>query len=273
MKRIALSILLPASWLVVCVGQTADARFEVASIRRNVSSDTRVRFETPPGRLNAVNVPLRFLIRQAYRVPEARILGGPGWLDSDRFDVLATAPNGANSDAIRGMLRALLKERFGLALHTEMLEMPIYVVRLARPDAKLGPNLRPSSTDCIGRPSAVVAGKVQCGILVSQGPGSASLRGGAATIENFVRLLGDFLERPLVDQSGLAGTFDLEVQFTASRSATPGGAVPGGLTTAGPDDIPNVFTAMQEQLGLKLDAQTGVADVWVVDAATPPTVD
>ena len=89
MKGIALSVVLIASWLVVCAAQTADARFEVASIKRNVSSDTRVRFETPPGRLNAVNVPLRFLIRQAYRVPEARILGGPGWLDSDRFDVLA----------------------------------------------------------------------------------------------------------------------------------------------------------------------------------------
>jgi hypothetical protein len=86
------------------------ATFEAASIRRNVSGETRVRFETPPGRLTAVNVPLRFVIRQAYRVPEARIIGGPGWIDSERFDITATA-TGANADATREMLRTLLKER------------------------------------------------------------------------------------------------------------------------------------------------------------------
>src|ERR1041384_3367652 len=94
-------------------------QFEVASIKRNVSEGVRVRFETPPGRLNAINAPLRFLIRQAYRVPEARIIGGPSWLDSDRFDVVATTTQRATGDAIREMLRALLKERFELALHTE----------------------------------------------------------------------------------------------------------------------------------------------------------
>jgi uncharacterized protein (TIGR03435 family) len=116
-------------------------------------------------------------------------------------------------------------------------------------------------------------GRVQCGILVSQGPGSGSLRGGAATIESFTRLLGDFLERPLNDETGLTGTFDLELQFTAARSSSPGGVVPGGLSTsASPDDVPAVFTALQEQLGLKLDAQRGRADVWVIDSASMPTV-
>ena len=73
--------------------------------------------------------------------------------------------------------------------------------------------------------------RVQCGILVSQGPGSASLRGGSATIESFARLLSDFLERPLNDETGLTGTFDLELQFTAPRSSSPGAATPGGLAT------------------------------------------
>ena len=80
--------------------QTSEpASFDAASIKRNVAADTRPRFETPPGRLNAVNVPLRFLIRQAYRVPESRILGGPAWLDSDRFDIRATVPAGATTGA------------------------------------------------------------------------------------------------------------------------------------------------------------------------------
>ena len=258
----------------VAAGQIASASFEVASIKRNLSGDPRIRFETPPGRLTAINVPLRFLIRQAYRVPEARIIGGPAWLDSDRFDILATAPTAAAGEAIRSMLRALLEERFSLAMHGETREMPIYVFKIARTDGRLGPHLRRSTTDCGGRSSAVVSGRVQCGILVSQGPGSASLRGGAATMENFVRLLGDFLDRPVTDESGLAGSFDLELQFTALRSSTPGAATPGASApTPAADDIPTVFTAVQEQLGLKLDAQRGRADVWVVDGVSLPSPD
>src|SRR5689334_13449778 len=99
--------------------------FEAAAIRRNTSGETRVRFETPPGRLNVVNAPLRFVIRQAYRVPEARIIGGPDWLDKERFDIQATASGVTTGDGIREMLRTLLKERFGLVVHTESREMPI----------------------------------------------------------------------------------------------------------------------------------------------------
>lgn len=275
MNRFVLLLLvgvLPA--ITAAARQDGRAPFDAASIKRNVSGDTRLRFETPPGRLNAVNVTPRFVIRQAYRVPEARIVGGPAWLDTDRYDIVATAPNGATGDAFREMLRGLLEERFGLTLHQETRVMPIYELRVARPDGALGPNLRRSTTDCAGQASAMAAGKVRCGILVSQGPGSASLRGGGSTIESFTRLLGDFLDRPLNDQTGLAGAFDLELQFAAPRSATPGAAVPGGLAAAsGPEEIPIVFTAVQEQLGLKLEAQRGRADVWVVDAASRPSVD
>lgn len=276
--RAGLSLALAS--LLVSGGQSqapapaAAAAFEAASIKRNVSGETRLRFETPPGRLTAVNVPVRFVIRQAYRVSEARIIGGPAWVDSERFDILATASANASVDTRREMLRALLKERFGLSAHAESREMPIYVLRLARTDATLGQHLRRSTMDCTGRGSTVVAGRVQCGIMVSQGPGSGSLRGGSATIDNFARLLGDFLDRPLNDETGLSGLFDLELQFTAERSSTPGAPVPGGLATASsPDEIPSVFTALREQMGLKLDAQRGRADVWVIDAVSQPTLD
>jgi uncharacterized protein (TIGR03435 family) len=240
-------------------------QFEVASIKRNVSDGVRVRFETPPGRLNAINAPLRFIIRQAYRVPESRIIGGPSWVDTDRFDILATTSQPANGDASRAMLRALLKERFELALHTETREMPIYVLKRRSGDT-LGPNMRPVNTDCTGRSPAMVAGKVQCGILVSPGSASASMRGGGATIEQFARLLGDFLDRPLIDETGLTGTFDLELEFAAA----PGSGV---APSASIDDKPSLFTAIQEQLGLKLDAQRGRAEVWIIDGASPPRQD
>jgi uncharacterized protein (TIGR03435 family) len=220
-----------------------------------------------------VNVPLRFAIRQAYRLPESRVLGGPAWLDTDRFDIVATATgDGITSDVIRQMLRTALAGRFGLMLHNETKQMAIYSLVLARSDATLGPNLRRSSADCTDRKSEVVGGRVQRGVLVSQAPTSASLRGGGASFTEFVRLLSDFLERPLIDNTGLYGAFDLELQFTAVRGALPGAASPGGLATApGTDDIPSIFTAVQEQLGLKLNATTGSAEVLVIDRVTPPS--
>jgi uncharacterized protein (TIGR03435 family) len=248
--------------------------FDVASVKRHPSGDeARMRFEMPRGRLTVINAPLRFVIRQAYRAPEARIVGGPAWIDEERFDIQAAAPD-ATADAIRLMLRTLLTERFGLAMRAESPEMPVYALTLARADGTLGPHLRRSTTDCTGRGSTVVAGRVQCGILVSQDKGSGSLRGGGATIDNFARLLGDFLDRPLNDRTGLAGAFDLELQFSGERSSTPGAPVPGGLPAApAPDDVPSVFTAIREQMGLKLDAQKGRADVWVIDAVSRPTLD
>ena len=246
--------------LVAVLAGQALPSFEAASIKRNVTREARIRFETPPGRLNAVNVPLRFVIRQAYRVPESRIVGGPGWLDSDRFDILATAAGGATADGVREMLRALLKERFALALRMEAREMPAYVLRTARVDGTLGPNLRRATMDCGGRASSIVAGRVQCGVLVSQGSQTASMRGGGATLENVVRLLADFLDRPLIDETGLAGAFDLELEFST-------------VTSAAPDDVPSVFTAVREQLGLRLDAERRRVDVWGVEGVSPPTLD
>jgi uncharacterized protein (TIGR03435 family) len=228
----------------------------------------------PPGTLTAINVPVRFAVRQAYRLPEARVLGGPSWIDTERFDIVAKAPSGAGrtSDDIRPMLRTLLAERFGLAAHTEERNMPVYSLTRAGGDGRLGPNLRPSTTDCTGQRSRVIDGRVACGILVSQAPTSASLRGGGTTMAEFVRLFGDFLDRPLIDDTGLTGTFDLELQFAALRSSLPGASVPGGLGVAADvDEIPNVFTAVQEQLGLRLESRRGVAQILVIDNVSAPS--
>jgi len=149
-------------------------------------------------------------------------------------------------------------------------DLPRYMVLpAARPvrdeHAPVGDGLhRPGSAD--GRRARA------CGVLVSQNAGSGSLRGGGAPISEFVRLLADFLERPLVDETGLAGPFDFELQFTAERSATPGAAVPGGLgASSTPGDVASIFTAVQEQMGLRLDPSRGSVDVLVVDAIERPS--
>jgi hypothetical protein len=125
--------------------------FEVASVKPNKTGDGRVMLGLQPGRFNATNVPLRMLLRQAFNVQDFQIVGGPDWLGSDRFDIIAKAPDGDfNGDVMRPMLQSLLVERFKLGFHRETRDMPIYALMKARPDGKLGPNLSASTTDCAG---------------------------------------------------------------------------------------------------------------------------
>ena len=248
-------------------------QFDVASIKKNPLGGARVSVDTPPGRFQATNAPLRFLIRWSYRIAEPRIVGGPGWIGDDRFDVSATASaEGWSGERTRQMVRALLADRFGLAAHMETREMPIFVLTVAKPGT-FGQSLRPAGFDCStpDTPSRMVAGKVQCGLLVSQNGGSASLRGGGTTMADFARTLGEYVDRPLVDRTGLTARYDLELQFTADRSALVGARPPGGLDATTDSDVPPLPTALREQLGLRLDSGRGPVEVLVIDRVSPPT--
>jgi uncharacterized protein (TIGR03435 family) len=248
--------------------------FDVASIKKNPTGGARVSIETPPGRFQATNTPLRFLIRWSYRIAEPRILEGPDWIGVDQFDVTATAPaEGWAGERTRQMVRALLADRFGLVTHTETREMRIYTLTVAKPGA-FGPHMRPAAFDCSApdTPSRMAAdGKVACGLLVSQAAGSASLRGGGQTMTDFARSLGEYVDRPLVDRTGLTGRYDLELQFTADRSALVGAPPPGGLSATVDSDIAPLPTALLEQLGLRLVSEQGRVEVLVVDRVSQPT--
>ena len=247
-----------------------EARFDAVSIKANRSGEAQIRYETPAGRLTAINVPLRFFIRRAYDLPDARIVGGPAWLEMERFDIVATLPPDADSDVMRRMMQALLADRFKLSTRREVREMPVYSLVRVRDDT-LGPSLRTSTSVCDPEVPRMVKGRVECGLLLSQGPASASLRGGATTLARVVRILGEFLERPLIDKTDLAATYDLELQFTASRGAIPGAGTPGGLAAAAsPDEIPSVFTAVQEQLGLRLVPERAATEVVVIEGVSRP---
>src|SRR4051812_10100393 len=135
------------------------ATFEVASVKANKSGDNRIGIGfAPGGRFRATNVPLREVISAAYGTPQPlaafQITGGPKWIESDRFDIVAKAPGdpqpGPNGPpaAMFAMLRNMLAERFQLRVHRETKEVPIYALVLARADGKLGPQLRPAATDC-----------------------------------------------------------------------------------------------------------------------------
>lgn len=249
-------------------------QFDVASIKKNPLGGARVSVEAPPGRFQANNTPLRFLIRWSYRIAEPRIVGGPEWIGVDRFDVTATAPaEGWTGERTRQMVRALLADRFGLVTHTETREMRIYTLTVAKPGV-FGEHLRPAAVDCSApdTPARMGAnGRVACGLLVSQAATSASLRGGGQTMTDFARSLGEYVDRPLIDRTGLTGRYDLELQFTADRSALVGTPPPGGLAATVDSDIAPLPTALLEQLGLRLESERGSVEVLVIDRVSQPT--
>jgi uncharacterized protein (TIGR03435 family) len=262
----------------------ASAAFEVASVRPNKSGDGRVMLGMQPGgRFTATNVPLRLLLRQAFNVQDFQIVGGPDWITSDRFDVVAKAPDGVEftADAMRPMLRSLLAERFKLASHNETRDMAIYALMKARPDGKLGAGLTPAAVDCAaarGRrgggppPAPPQPGqKVECGMMI--GPGR--LNAGGMPMSNLATALAPQVGRIVIDKTELTGNYDFELTYAPEALGGGVGAPP--LVNGNPIQVdpnaPNLFTALQEQLGLKLDSQRGSVDVVVIDRLEQPVSD
>jgi uncharacterized protein (TIGR03435 family) len=251
-----------------------------------ISSNTE-----PGGRFVAQQQSLRDLITLAYKVRESQIIGGPAWIGSDRFDVNAKAdrelppfnPTGEIGPLER-MLQSLLADRFKLVAHRETRELPIFALVPARSDRKLGENLRPASTDCAamlaeraraGQPGPAMAGdRPTCGMVVSPW----SIRIGAGPVSQLAMVLTQMTNRFVVDQTGLAGTYDVDLQWTppgVRMNRPPGGdGPPGGPPIPAPPPNANgasLETAIQEQLGLKLDPQRGPVSVLVVERAEQPT--
>jgi uncharacterized protein (TIGR03435 family) len=266
----------------------SNAAFEVASVKPNKSGDGRVMLGLQPGRLNATNVPLRMLLRQAFNVQDFQIVGGPDWVTSDRFDVVAKAPEGDfNADVMRPMLQSLLVERFKLGFHKETRDMPIYALMKARPDGKLGPNVTASSIDCGARgrrgggppPAPPPPGppqpgqKMDCGFMI----GFGRMNVGGMPMANLAQALSPMVGRIVLDKTELPGNYDFELTYSPEGigSGFPGGGPP--LLNGGPPPVdpntPTIFTALQEQLGLKLDSQRGPVEVVVIDRVEQPIAD
>jgi uncharacterized protein (TIGR03435 family) len=229
------------------------AAFEVASVRRNVSGDLRQSSDREPGgRVTAINVTLRDLVRGAYRLHDQQLVGGPEWFDRDHFDVTGKAPAGA-SDAEHGaMMRGLLIERFSLRVHWEQRELPVYELVLARGDGRLGPGLRPRPDCAIGERRE--SDKAPCGGALF-GPGRLTVRG--QPLPGFAR------DRIVIDKTGLTGNFDIDLEYTPD----PGEFPPIGPPP--PANAPSLPTALEEQLGLRLRPARAMVDVLVVDRAEP----
>ena len=292
MRQVVVSCLVAVA-VSAHAGQSADQEptFEVASVKPNTTGSPGGSFVMPPGRFSATNLPLKVLITNAYQLSFFQVVGGPDWVSTDRFDVAAKAPDGSLPEQTRAMVRTLLKDRFKLVVHRETRDTPIYALVRARADEQLGPNLKRSSMDCgpirAQRAEATAAAarasggrvpvpsasgpneQVVCGMRAS-GRGGATLRyrGGNITMAALAGALRPYDGREVVDRTGLAGEFDLDLQFSAPPTTGP---IETGIPVAPLDDAASVFTALQEQLGLKLESTRGPVELMVIDSAERPT--
>jgi uncharacterized protein (TIGR03435 family) len=191
----------------------------------------------------------------------------PAWATQERYDIVAkfeggTAAGAANTAAMRQMLRTLLAERFNLVLRRETRNVPVYFLELDRSDGRLGPGLRPSTRTCkTGEALTGGSGARPCGAF--SGP-TSRMYADAVTMQAIAKLLSSAsaVQRIVVDRTGRPGTFDLDLSFTNNTNAQPD-----------PGEPPSIFTALPEQLGLRLRADTVPVEVTVVERFERPTPD
>jgi uncharacterized protein (TIGR03435 family) len=239
----------------------AQTVFEVVSVKPNLSGNAPSDPKTSPGRLSWTNATLRQLIQLGYDVRPYQLIALPDWADTARFDVSATTSFPASPQQMNTMLQGLLVDRFDLAVHRDRRELPVYALVLSRRDGRLGPQIHPATVDCqsfsakpldSGTAQAEYAGcEPQMGLTRIKAPGFR--------ISGLASGLMRILDRPVVDKTGLAGAFDIELSWTPDPTMLPIGM------PAPPPGGPSIFTAVEEQLGLKLVSDRAPVDVLVID--------
>jgi uncharacterized protein (TIGR03435 family) len=256
----AITKMLMAAVVAMGVGlsQTQAPVFEVATVKANLSGRAGWEFPAPVhGKLTVINASLKMLIAAAYSVDRVRVTGGPGWASADRFDIVAQGDASASARQVWQMLQGLLTERFGLVLHRETKEMPVYALTVAKGGSKLG--------------KAVEGGTGIQQFRMRDGGGA--ILGENATLDGLARALSTTLDRPVVNRTGLIGSFDLhDLRWSGdAEKGPPQMEVRTEERGATAGDMPSIFVAIQEQLGLRLDSAKGPVELLVIDRAERPS--
>jgi len=278
--------------------------FEVASIKPSAPGDPSnpltmipMAMPQPGGRFKAANFPLWALIGTAWELPDSRVVGGDKALMNVKYDITAKAEGIAmiGQKELRPLLKSLLIERFQLKSHIEPREMAHYDLVLARSDGRLGPELKPSKSDCSNidelnakRAEAVAKGDIAsimpkpgeflpCTISpnLANGPENLSLHGDGQEIKTLVDLLSQFTGKYVRDKTGLTGRYDFDMKL--DMQTLMGLVQKMGLNVPTPNlpqtDGSSVMTVLNEQLGLKLESTRGPVDVLVIESVQAPTPD
>ena len=262
---ITVPVVLGISYAPQSQAQIATApKFEVASIKPHDPARACCTLANAGGgRLTVVGLTVKMLIGTAYRVRDFQVFGGPAWMNSDRFDIEAKAEAVTDMSAERSplLLQSLLRDRFELRLHTETRQLPIY--ELVR--AKSGPKLH-----AVPAPTKPEAGAPdpppQPGDALHPGAfrwSVGDISGSAVAMDKFVGVLAMLVGRPVIDKTGLTGFFDIKLQWTLDRGPQPS---PNDDTSG-----PSLFTAIQEQLGLRFESAKGPVEAIVVDSLEKPS--
>src|SRR4051812_9012885 len=273
MSHIAATLLVSTlPLLVVASQQPPTATFDVVSIKRsNADALGGSARTTPDGTTVLVNQPIRSILTRGASEPVREIENLPDWA-MDLYDITAKPPEGATRASIPEMWRNLLAERLKMKAHIEHRDKDGFALVVARADGRLGPNLKPSTLDCSARPQTgpppqpfslpsrqEAAGL--CGMLGGQG----YVVSGGMDMQRLALLASGWVDRaPVTDRTGLKGYYALELTYSVRRlsAASPDAADPSGL--------PDPLTALQEQLGLKLQREKITIAVLVIDHIEPP---
>ena len=246
----------------------AEQVFDVAVFRQNRSGEESSSVgQRPGGQYVMANGPIYLLLMNAFRPQNSEIIGAPSWVTSERYDLQAKANATTDNDELRLMLRALLEARLKLKAHLEPRNKPAYFLVPVRADGRLGPQIERTLRDCAsvaaadraGTPRPVLSppanGGPSCGMQATDG----EIRAGGLTMDVLARNLGMRAGRPVFDRTGIDGYFDLTLKY-ALRDATNA-------------DLPSFFTAVQEQLGLKLESGEAPLQTLVIEHIERPTVE
>ncbi len=231
-----------AAWICVVLSAAAlrAQSFEVSTVKPTPPGTREFRLSAKHGTLTGRNITVQQYIGFAYDLNAAQIEGGPDWLRREPFDIVAKGAPGTSDEQVRTMLQGLLAERFGLQVRHEKKEMPVFVLTVAKGGPKLHKSEHPDGRFRMGR------GHVQ---------------GEGVSLEDFAAALAGRVGRQILDETHLAGAFDIELNWTpeaAAGSMNPDEAAPD------PNGA-SLFAAIREQLGLRLEGRKAPVDILVVD--------
>ena len=243
---------------LIIAGLHAQPAFEVASIRPSAPGSRGVSIRIAPGgRLTATNVSVRSLIQKAYGVRTFQLAGGPDWLNFDRYDIVAKAEGNPSEAQVLRMTQALLADRFKLVIRRETKELAVYLLVPGKSGPKSGPKLKEVKYD---------EENASRGVRRS---GLGRMMGLMASTSQLAEALSDVVlngeavvDRPVLDRTGLTGVYDFLLAWTPEDGKF-------GVEKP-PDSGPSIFTALQEQLGLKLEASKGPVEILLVERVEKP---
>jgi uncharacterized protein (TIGR03435 family) len=254
--------------------QTSELRFEVASIKSDVSGEPVMYTRWFPS-LHIERMTLKNLVILAYQVQDFEVTGGPGWIHSERYNIDAKTeappvPSQQNVALERRGLQTLLRDRFHLTIHRETKQLPIYELTVAKGGLKVHPS------NCMQRvtgDTAIAPGKTGSDYCRSPANGGGRIQGSGVSMAFLSHILASRLSRTVVDKTGITGEFDLQLTFTPDAPAVPSPDASrprpaDGAAAADPG--PDIFTALQEQLGLKLESAKGPVEILIIDQVEKP---